>query len=333
MASEPGRPNWMRLPFHQPQRSLGAQIGGVAILAAIGGALALATQSWRAGALFALGGLLGALLAATGFAFIGSWRAAIERREVVGVEAQIVMLAASVILFAAALGRGEAFGATLVGTAAPLGVAVALGGALFGLGLGFVADGWGAVAALAAAAVGAWLAGLAAPFWAGLPGLDPVVLPALLPWKGAAPIQIGVLILLWTFARIRAGTTAQKPLRPLIVPAVAIAILGWAVLLVAGAPWRLVPLASFWSVDLAVALGAVAVLALGRGRDLAVPGRAALAASVGGGLAMGFGAGIAGSPISALIGAVASGSLAGWLWLAFAFGGTICGVALRRRLS
>jgi uncharacterized protein len=319
--------------FQQPPRSARAQIAGTAILLVIGGALALATESWRAGTLFALGGMLGALLFRTGFAFLAGWREAIVRREMSGVEAQIVLVGASVILFAAALGRGEAFGAPLTGASAPLGLAVAIGGALFGLGLAFVEGGWCLIAAVAAAVAGAWLAGVGAAFWAGLPGLDPVVLPALVRWKGAAPIQIGVLILLWTFARVRAGTTAQRPVRPLIAPAVALAVLGWLVLLVAGQPWHLLPLPAAWRMDVAVALGAVAAAALAQRGAVRAPNGAALAAALAGGLMMGFGAGIAGSNIEGLIAAVASGGLHGWLWLVVAFGGTIVGLRLRRALD
>ncbi len=316
--------------FEQPQRSVRGRVGGAAILLVAGGALALASESWREGALFALGGIGGALLAVTGFAFVGAWRDAIVRRDVAGAEAQIVMVGASVILFAAALARPGIYGMGLEGYAAPFGVAVALGGALFGLGLAFVERGWSLVAALVAAIAGAWLAGLTPELWAGLPSAGTVVLPALVRWKGAAPIQIGVLILLWTFARLRAGTVAQRKRRPLIAPAAGLAIVGWLVLLVSGTPWRLVPLAAAWRMDVAVGLGAVAMLALVRGTAFLPAGRPAFLAALGGGLVMGYGAGIAGSPLQALVAAVASGSLSGWLWLACALGGLGAGLALRR---
>ncbi len=319
--------------FRQPQRSARAQIGGSAIILIVAGALALSSESWRAGALFALAGVGGAALRVTGFAFVGHWRDAILRRQVAGVEAQILMLGAGVLLFAAAaIGRGAPMGLAGAGAAVPIGLGVVLGAGLFGVGLAFVHDdGVSVAAAIAAAVCGAALAGFALGFWAALPSAGPVVLPELVRWKGAAPIQTGVLILLWTFARLRAGTVPQAPLRPLVAPAAAVAIVAWLVLLVTGAPWRLVPLATEWQTDLAVALGAIAAATLSGGPAPAMPARTALVASLPAGLAMGIGAEIAGSPVMGLLGAVASGSLGGWLWLASAFGGLLAGLALRGR--
>ncbi len=324
----------MRFPFNQPERSLRARVGGSAALLVIGGALALASDDWRQGALFALGGIGGALLYVTGFAFMGGWKDAIVRRDVAGIEAQIVMVGASVLLFAAfALGRGAALGLPMAGAAAPLGLAVAVGGALFGVGLAFMGDGLALAAALFAAVAGAWLAGLTPDVWARLPSVGPVMLPALVRWKGAAPIQFGVLILLWTFARMWAGTTARRPVRPLVAPALALATLGWLVLMVSDTPWHLVPFATAWRMDLAVALGAIAAASLVRGATGSVPIGRALPIAVAGGLVAGYGAGIAGTPLEAMIAAVASGSLSGWLWLASAFGAAILGIRLRRALG
>ena len=61
----------------------------------------------------------------------------------------------------------------------------------------------------------------------------------------------------------------------------------------------------------------------------AVSGRS-LAAAIGGGLLLGYGARLAyGCNIGAYFSGVASGSLHGWLWLVAAFAGSVVGTRLR----
>lgn len=88
---------------------------------------------------------------------------------------------------------------------------------------------------------------------------------------------------------------------------------------------------SISTLDFGLVLGAALAAALAGRFDPRwdIPPRA-VAASVLGGLAMGYGARLGfGCNIGALVGGIASGSLHGWVWLVCAFVGSIVGVRAR----
>jgi uncharacterized membrane protein YedE/YeeE len=88
---------------------------------------------------------------------------------------------------------------------------------------------------------------------------------------------------------------------------------------------------SISTLDVGLVLGAAlgAALAGQFNPSWNIPPRA-VAASVVGGLAMGYGARLGfGCNIGALVGGIASGSLHGWVWLACAFAGSVAGVRAR----
>src|ERR1700680_4343286 len=105
-----------------------------ALLAA--GALALAnTYTWRQGALFLLGGALGLVLYHALFGFTSAWRVFIADGRGAGLRAQMLMLAAAVLLFFPALAHGSLFGQAVHGGYCGVGVSVLAGAFLFGLGM------------------------------------------------------------------------------------------------------------------------------------------------------------------------------------------------------
>src|SRR5262245_48187974 len=105
-----------------------------ALLAA--GALALANAyGWRQGALFLLGGALGLVLYHALFGFTSAWRVFIANGRGAGLRAQMLMLAAAVLLFFPALAEGSLFGQAVRGEYGAVGTSVLIGAFLFGLGM------------------------------------------------------------------------------------------------------------------------------------------------------------------------------------------------------
>ncbi len=159
---------------------------------------------------------------------------------------------------------------------------------------------------------------------------------------------------------------------PLIWGVIGLAALGLLTLLIAGHPWSITFAfglwgAKFWSaiggdpaswpywssgypelalsrsvladdtsvMDIGIVLGAVLAAALAGRFAPEKPLRGnELAASVVGGLLLGYGARLAfGCNIGALLAGIGSGSVHGWLWLVAGFGGSIAGVRLRARMG
>ncbi len=86
-------------------------------------------------ALAGVGLLLGIALYHASFGFTGAWRAMITSRRTVGLRAQMVMLGAAVLLFFPALAAGGVFGIDVRGAVAPVGLSVAAGAFMFGVGM------------------------------------------------------------------------------------------------------------------------------------------------------------------------------------------------------
>src|SRR5215467_7433902 len=105
-------------------------------LAVLGaGALALGdAYSWRQGALFLLGGALGLILYHALFGFTSAFRVFLADRRGAGLRAQMLMLAVAVLLFYPTLAQGSLFGTALRGEPGPIGIGVAFGAFLFGIG-------------------------------------------------------------------------------------------------------------------------------------------------------------------------------------------------------
>jgi uncharacterized membrane protein YedE/YeeE len=370
---------------------------GVSFLLIVLGALYLAQAvSVRQAALFVVGALLGLALYHAAFGFTSSWRVFIADGRGAGLRAQMIMLAVGVALFFPALSAGTLFGNPVSGLVSPAGTSVIIGAFMFGVGMqlgGGCASGTlytvgggstRMIVTLIAFIAGSVIATAHMPFWSALPHLEPI---SLVKSLGLAP----ALLLNWVvFALIAAITVVVEKRRhgrlvapqapadrastwlhgpwPLVAGALALVLLNFATLALAGRPWGVtsafalwgakaasslgIDTASwaFWStkanaaalaapvshdvtsvMDIGIVLGAMLAAALaGRYAPVwRVPLRSLMAAVVGG-LLLGYGARLAyGCNIGAYFSGIVSGSLHGWLWLVAAFLGNVFGTRLR----
>jgi uncharacterized membrane protein YedE/YeeE len=91
--------------------------------------------SWRQAALFLVGTGAGVVLYHAAFGFTSSWRVFISDRRGAGLRAQMVMLALTCAVFFPLLSAGTFLGQPLRGSISPIGVGVAVGAFIFGLGM------------------------------------------------------------------------------------------------------------------------------------------------------------------------------------------------------
>jgi uncharacterized protein len=244
------------------------------------GALALAGESWRRGALLVIGGLLGVSLYHAAFGFTAAYRRAIVQRDVSGVRAQLVMLGLAMLLFAPLLAAGEVLGQRVRGALAPAGLQVAIGSCLFGLGMQ-LGGGCGSgtlytlgggstrmVITLVAFCAGAFRGSLDLAGWAALPGLGSVSLAAELGFARALALQLGVLAASWLVLRRWAQGAPQRPLGwrpswrglvrgpwPPVLGATMLALLNALTLVIAGHPWSVTWAFTLWGAKTAVLFG------------------------------------------------------------------------------
>lgn len=349
------------------------------------------------GALFLVGGALGISLYHAAFGFTSAWRVFIMDGRGRGLRVQMILLALAVVMFFPALADGVLFGNPVRGLVAPAGMSVIVGAFIFGIGMQlgggcasgtlFTAGGGNArmLVTLLFFVIGSVLATVHFDWWVSLPSLPPI---SLVQSFGAAG---GIAISLLLFALIAAltvliekrrhGTLEVAPeaprhgfarlLRgpwPLVMGAVALALLNFATLALSGRPWGITSAFALWGakgaqilgfdptmwaywqipanavalnrsvfgditsvMDFGIIGGAMLAAALA-GRfapNLKIPLRSLIAAVVGG-LLLGYGARIAyGCNIGAYFSGIASGSLHGWLWALAAFAGNMLGVRLR----
>ena len=363
---------------------------GLAGLAVV--AVQASAHGWRLPVLLGLGGLLGVALYHAAFGFTAAYRRMFLDGDTAAVRAQIVMLGVATLLFAPTLAGGSGIGIEVSGAAAPLGLQVLVGAFLFGLGMQ-LGNGCGSgtlftlgggstrmIATLAFFCAGSFWASLDLLWWNETPRRAAIVLGEEIGWPGAAAAQLAFLGLLWWALR-RFGKDEAPGQRgdfewrrlatggwPFLWGALALAVLSWFSLMVAGHPWSITWAFSLWGAKAAqlfgwnpegvwfwtggyqeyalghtifedtvsvmnfgIVLGALMAAGLaGRFTPAArLPWRS-LAAAVIGGLLMGYGARIAfGCNIGAFFSGVASTSLHGWLWIAAALGGTWIGIRLR----
>jgi hypothetical protein len=374
------------------------RIAALAITAIVlGGVLVGALFAANTGLLLIVGGLFGVVLYHAAFGFTSAWRVFITQRRGRGLRAQMLMLAVAVVLFFPALSAGTLNGVAVQGFVAPLGLSVIVGAFLFGLGMQlgggcasgtlFTAGGGNArmVITLAFFIVGSVIGTAHFSFWQSLPAFRPV---SLVEVAGAGG---GMAISLVLFAVITAATVVMEKRRhgelehvaaaprqglarlaagpwPLLAGALALALLNFTTLALAGRPWGITSAFALWGakgfsllggdasqwgywqspgnaaalnanvwgdittvMNVGIMLGALAAASLA-GRfapNFRIPLRS-VAAAVIGGLLLGYGARLAfGCNIGAYFSGIASGSLHGWLWLVAAFAGNMLGVKLR----
>ncbi len=348
-------------------------------------------------ALFLVGGLLGVALYHAAFGFTSAWRVFITDRRGRGLRAQMIMLAIAVMLFFPVLDAGSIFGNNVYGFVAPIGVAVVVGSFLFGIGMQlgggcasgtlFTAGGGNVrmVVTLIGFILGSVIATHHVDWWWDQPAFNAVSVVNTLGLAGGLALSFALFATIYGLTVVlekrRHGGLEQPAaaervgwtrfLRgpwPLIWGAVALAVLNFITLILAGRPWGITAAFALWGanafeavgiqvshwdywqlphnaqalqasvfqdvtsvMNFGLILGALIAASLA-GRfapSLRIPFRPLMAAIIGG-ILLGYGARLAfGCNIGAYFSGIASGSLHGWAWLVFGFLGNIAGVKLR----
>ena len=239
------------------------------------------TPDAKTPALFLVGLALGVTLYHAAFGFTGAYRRAIVERDVSGVAAQALMLAAAMLLFAPILAAGSVFGHGVSGAVAPVSVSMAFGAFLFGIGMQigggcasgtlFTAGGGDVrmMLVLVFFCVGAFWGSLDLAWWATLPSLGRISLAETWGWEIAILIQLSALVFIYGALRLIGGRH-KRPLWPadgfsfnqllrgpwpLLLGAALLAVLNWVTLLIAGHAWSITWGFSLWSAKIAAALG------------------------------------------------------------------------------
>lgn len=379
-----------------PSRKPGATL--VAVLLLLSAALfLLSSTNVRQVLLLIVGAALGLTLYHAAFGFTSAWRVFIKERRGAGLRAQMVMLALAVVLFFPALGAGTLFGQPVNGLVAPAGVSVVFGAFIFGIGMQlgggcasgtlFTAGGGNArmLVTLLFFILGSLIATHHVDWWFSLPSFPATSIVKSFGVMPALGLSLAVFAFIaWLTVRLEkhrhgeleAPVTSehrglQRFLRGpwiLVWGAVALALLNYATLALAGRPWGITSAFALWGAKVAGSLGVDvgswafwqlpanakalaapvweditsvmdvgimigALLAAGlAGRfapNLNIPARSLIAAVVGG-LLLGYGSRLAyGCNIGAYFSGIASGSLHGWLWLLAAYAGNVVGVRFR----
>jgi len=369
---------------------LDGKVVGVALaLLALLAWQAQATAGGNMAALAIVGALMGLTLYHASFGFTAAWRRFTSTGDGQGLRAQMLMLGLAVCLFFPVLAAGELFGRQVFGFVMPVGVSVVFGAFIFGVGMQLGGGcGSGTLFTIGGGStrmlltlfffiVGSVLAVGHLPFWYGLPnigsvsaiatmGLWPALLVHLAFFAAIAALTLGVER---RRGVVRAPATAADWLKgpwPIFAGAIALALLNFATLWLAGRPWGITSAFVLWGgkgldatgIELAtwqnwgglmgpiersilfdvtsvmnfgIVLGAMVAAGLaGRFKPRLALSRGDILSAVIGGLLLGYGARLAfGCNIGAFFSGIASGSLHGWVWLVAAFAGSIVGVRLR----
>ncbi|MBI5718784.1 MAG: YeeE/YedE family protein [Burkholderiales bacterium] len=251
----------------------------VGLLAAALGALRVAQDGWRPPLLWLVGIALGLALYHASFGFASGYRRMFVERDMRGVQAQLLQLALTTLLFAPVLAGGSVFGQDVGGAWAPVGVSVVVGAFLFGIGMQ-LAGGCGSgtlytagggnlrmLMVLGAACAGSFWASLHLGWWQRLPSHDAVVLGDALGWPLATAVQLAVLgLLAWLLRRLARPTPAARSrVRdwrsvlagpwPIIAGAILLALGNLATLAIAGHPWSITWAFTLWGAKGATLLG------------------------------------------------------------------------------
>lgn len=252
-----------------------AAAGGLVLLAS--GLLLVDGTTLRPALLLLIGALLGATLYLATFGFASAYRDLFARGRTDGLLAQALMVGLATVAFAPLLAQGEIFGQPVTGAYAPVSVQVAVGAALFGIGMQ-LAGGCGSgtlftigggsarmVLVLVAFCAGSFGASLHMPWWQRLPSAGTLVLGQILGWGPAAALQLALLALaasvLWRRAATHqwriapTGSAWWRGPWPLAFGAMALAVLNMATLVTAGHPWSITWAFTLWGAKAATVMG------------------------------------------------------------------------------
>lgn len=250
-------------------------VAGLALSLLIAGHLAT-TYGPSQAALFVVGLAAGLVLYHAAFGFTWAWREFVTTRRGAGLRAQMVMLGVTVAVFLPLLAAGHVGDQPLRGAIAPLGVTVALGAFLFGIGMQlgggcasgtlFTAGGGSSrmLITLAAFIVGSVLGAWHMPLWQDAPALPPVTLLGSVGASGAIALSLLLFAGIWWLTalleRRRHGAVASIAaghgswLRgpwPLVAGALGLAGIQVATLLLAGRPWGVTGAFALWGSKIA----------------------------------------------------------------------------------
>ncbi len=263
-----------------------ALVPGPAAITAIAIALAAwylnAAISWRQAALFVVGALAGVVLYHAAFGFTSAWRVFIADRRGAGLRAQMLMLAITCAVFFPLLASGTLFGQPLRGSVSPIGIGVAAGAFIFGLGMqlgGGCASGTlfsvggGSTRMLITLfffIIGSVIGTAHMGWWTAQPAWPATsVVTTLGPWAGLAASVIvfgGIAWFTMFEERKRHGRLVEdlKPARgprwlpgpwPLVAGAVGLAVVNIATLTIGGRPWGVTSAFALWGAKWFEALG------------------------------------------------------------------------------
>lgn len=232
---------------------------------------------WRLAALAIIGTLLGVTLYRSSFSFAAAYRRLFLYRETRSIEAHVLLLAFTTALFIPILAFGSPLGGQPTGAVAPVGLSVAIGAFIFGLGMQlgggcgsgtlYTAGGGNSrmVITLIAFCAGGFFASLHLDFWQSLPHFPEISLGESLGWVLGPALQLALLAGLWLWLRyigksasLMSGKLTSSILHgpwPLVFAAVVLAVLNAATLAVAGHPWVITWGFTLWGAKAAMMLG------------------------------------------------------------------------------
>lgn len=225
--------------------------------------------------LLVVGAALGLTLYHAAFGFTSAWRVFINERRGAGLRAQMVMLTLAVLLFFPALSASSLFGNPVTGLVAPAGVSVVFGAFIFGIGMQlgggcasgtlFTVGGGNArmLVTLLFFIIGSVSATHHADWWFALPSFPAT---SIVQAWGVGP---ALLVSLAVFGLIAWATVVLEKRRhgaleapvasehqglrrflrgpwPLLWGAVALALLNYATLALAGRPWGITSAFALW---------------------------------------------------------------------------------------
>lgn len=250
---------------------------GVAVI----GTLVSLTQAL----LFLTGGLLGVALYHASFGFTGGWKRFATERRSRSMRAQFLMVGVTALVFIPLLSGLNPFDRSFVGAWAPVGVSVALGAFIFGLGMQlgggcgsgtlFTVGGGSSrmLLTLTGFIIGAVVGTAHLSYWLSLPSFPLVTLGGYFgPVSGTAITLIGIAAIIGILAAVEkrkhgniesvfSGLADLTPARflhgpwPLIIAALVLALGNVLTLFLAGHPWSVTYGFGLWGAKIFAAIG------------------------------------------------------------------------------